>query len=439
MTYRCVKWLLLASSAFGIISSATLEAQAGGFALREQSVYGQGSSFAGVAAGGALSSMFWNPATMTQAPGITVEGDIFGILPYSSHTALAGSTLLALGNAGNSGKSALVPAAYGAWQVTPNLWVGMSFNAPFGLSVGFPGLWAGRNYAQDTSLKTYNATPSLAWRINDMISVGFGVQIQYGDADLNSGLVIPPATFLTTNINGNGWGWGITAGVTLTPAPGTQIGLGWRSQMDQNISGTFTVPAPLAAISTPGAVKTTLRLPDTVSLGIRQKLGPQWTVMGTLEWTNWSRIGTSAVTTAAGGPALLAGAPVTIPFQYSDGWFGSIGAEYAWNPMFALRAGIGWEKSPITDGVRSPRLPDNDRLWLSLGATASVSRNLKIDVAYSHLFVRGTPVNVVPGNPNFSAALGTYVGTVDSHVDIFSVALRYSFWEPPPAPRLPTK
>ena len=36
--------------------------QAGGFAIREQSAYGQGSSFAGIAAGGSLSSMFWNPA-----------------------------------------------------------------------------------------------------------------------------------------------------------------------------------------------------------------------------------------------------------------------------------------------------------------------------------------------------------------------------------------
>ena len=36
-----------------------------------------------------------------------------------------------------------------------------------------------------------NATPSFAYRFNDMVSVGFGVQIQYADADLNSGVTIP--------------------------------------------------------------------------------------------------------------------------------------------------------------------------------------------------------------------------------------------------------
>ncbi|MQA67450.1 MAG: transporter, partial [Alphaproteobacteria bacterium] len=49
------------------------EALAGGFAIREQSVYGQGASFAGIAAGGALSGMFWNPAVMTQFAGFNVE------------------------------------------------------------------------------------------------------------------------------------------------------------------------------------------------------------------------------------------------------------------------------------------------------------------------------------------------------------------------------
>ncbi|MEI4927655.1 outer membrane protein transport protein, partial [Klebsiella pneumoniae] len=69
------------------------QANAGGFALREQSAYGQGTSFAGVAAGGALSSMFWNPATLTQVPGIQSESDVAGILGYAAHTPGAGSQL----------------------------------------------------------------------------------------------------------------------------------------------------------------------------------------------------------------------------------------------------------------------------------------------------------------------------------------------------------
>ena len=106
-------------------------------------------------------------------------------------------------------------------------------------------MWAGRDYgANGTSLTTYNATPSFAWRINDMISVGLGVQIQYGDAKLNKGLPFVGA-FSDFNLEGTGWGYGFTAGVTVTPTPTTTIGLGYRSAVNQKINGTMTVVGPL--------------------------------------------------------------------------------------------------------------------------------------------------------------------------------------------------
>ncbi|MFP4539160.1 MAG: aromatic hydrocarbon degradation protein, partial [Dichotomicrobium sp.] len=52
----------------GLVFSTS--AFAGGFAVREQSAYYQGMSFAGAAAGDDLSSMFWNSAAAAAAPGI---------------------------------------------------------------------------------------------------------------------------------------------------------------------------------------------------------------------------------------------------------------------------------------------------------------------------------------------------------------------------------
>ena len=57
------------------------------FALREQSATGLGMSFAGVAAGSAgISSMYWNPATMTMAPGFQSEFHATAIIPESKIT-----------------------------------------------------------------------------------------------------------------------------------------------------------------------------------------------------------------------------------------------------------------------------------------------------------------------------------------------------------------
>jgi long-chain fatty acid transport protein len=90
-------WAALLASAAVLIPIATIEANACAFGLREQSAVGQGDAFAGVAAGGSLSSMFWNPATMTQTPGFGVEGNGTGILANVDQNPLAGSTLLPLG------------------------------------------------------------------------------------------------------------------------------------------------------------------------------------------------------------------------------------------------------------------------------------------------------------------------------------------------------
>jgi long-chain fatty acid transport protein len=423
MSFRGLKAVLLACGGIGALIAATADANAGGFAVREQSAWGQGTSFAGVAAGGDLSSMFWNPATMTQMPGLRSESVMSGIAPYASNSPTAGP-FTGLGGTGDTATNALVPAAYYSWQFRPDMWLGLSVNSPFGLSVSFPTVWAGAEYAGGSSyLKTYNATPSFAWRINDMISVGVGVQIQYAKADLSHCVTAPCGVFGAplAELSGHDWGYGFTAGVTLTPTPTTTVGIGYRSGINQKIDGSLSI----SGIGTAPA-STTLNLPDTVSVGLRQRLTSQWTGLATVEWSNWSRIGTSNV--AAGAFS------TTLPFQYQDGWLFSVGAEYMWSQQLTLRGGVGFERSPITDQVRIPLLPDNDRFWLSAGGTYQWSPKLSFDLAYSHLFVKSTPINITAasGNPWWTGV--DYVGTVSSHVDIISVAMKYRWDDPTPAP-----
>jgi long-chain fatty acid transport protein len=432
-------WAALLASAAVLIPMAAIEANAGAFGLREQSTVGQGDAFAGVAAGGALSSMFWNPATMTQTPGFGLEGNGTGILANVDQHPLAGSTLLPLGfgGASDTGSPALLFSGYTTRQINPNLWIGLSINSPFGLSTSFPDSWAGRNYALGSSLMTYNATPSVALRINEWLSVGLGVQLQYGRTDVNLGLTPVPPTHV--NLNGTGWGFGMTAGVTVTPGPNTTIGIGWRSAVDQKIDGSLNVGAPIP-FSTPGAVNTTLDLPDIVSVGIRHRFDDRWTVMGTAEWTNWSRIGTSVVSQAAGGPALIGGSAVALPFQFRDGWFYSVGAEYVVDPKTTLRGGVGYEISPVTDRVRIPLLPDNNRTWLSFGASYKMLPNFIMDIGYSHIWVKDSNINIsqASGNPWFSGV--NYIGNASAGINIYSVGFRYMFNAPPlPVAPLMTK
>lgn len=443
--------LLRAGGALGLLVVATSQASAGGFALREQSTYGQGTSFAGVAAGGALSSMFWNPATMTQFAGVVSESGFTGIFARANNTPTAGSTLLSPGGllgplpgTSNTAEAALVANSYFSLQLNPNIWLGFAFNAPFGLSTNFPELWAGRNYGASSSLKTYNGTPTIAWRINDWISVGAGVQIQYATSGLKFGFLpfgLPGQDVYLNSLTG--WGYGATAGVTLTPGPRTTIGIGWRSAINQKLDGTLTV-APLVGgpTTTPGPINATVYLPDTVSLGIRHRFDDRWTVMATGEWTNWSRIGNVTFTGPSGSVATIVNVPVSLPLQYRDGWFFSGGAEYQWSDRLALRAGVGYEISPVTDQVRMPDVPDNNRFWLSVGASWQVFRGVSFDLAYSHIWVQNPSINITAasGNPWFALGSGvSYVGNVDAHIDILSASLVWRFGLPAAKTALITK
>src|SRR5262245_62800538 len=109
MSIRGLTGFLRAGSALGLLIIASAQANAGAFALREQSTYGQGTSFAGVAAGGSLSSMFWNPATMTQFPGVGSENGVWASIPKAQQIPQACTTpaLLPLGGVSNRADMAL--------------------------------------------------------------------------------------------------------------------------------------------------------------------------------------------------------------------------------------------------------------------------------------------------------------------------------------------
>ena len=110
-----------------------------------------------------------------------------------------------------------------------------------------------------------------------------------------------------------------------------------------------------------------------------------------------------------------------------------------------MRAGLAYEDSPITTENRSTRLPDNDRIWASLGATYKWTDRLSFDVAYTHIFVRDTKINIGDGRedlvrgpvPGFGTVSFPFVADVDSKVDIISAALKYR-WDTPVVAAVPT-
>ena len=113
----------------------TSHAHAGAFAVRTQSAYGQGASFAGIAAGGSLSSIFWNPANLADVRRGEIEAVGTGIFPDVD---VKLDPVPPLGFPGsdesNIAENKFVPAGYAAYRLHDQIVVGVGINAPFGLT-----------------------------------------------------------------------------------------------------------------------------------------------------------------------------------------------------------------------------------------------------------------------------------------------------------------
>lgn len=445
---RLTGWLVLL--ALGAVPAA---AQASGYKLHEQSATAQGNAFAGVAAGGDdLSAMFFNPASMTQFTGNGTELHLAYILPKIELDDAAASTVLGTpisGNASedNAGKTVLVPSLYGMWQVSRDWRVGLSVNVPYGFETSYSREWVGRYQAVGSEVSAVNVSPQVAWQATPWLALGAGVQAQYMDATLSNSVdfgTIGRAAGISaaspgsrsqdgfSEVSGDDWGYGYALGAIVEPADGTRIGLSYRSRVAHTLQGdasfdlgTSGIGSALAAAT--GAFRDTgaradVTTPATLSLGIRQQVTPEWTVMGGLQWTEWSVFDELRVEfdNAAQSDSVTREA-------WKDTWFASVGATYrpAGSP-WTFRGGVAYDQAPLDTDTRTPRIPDGDRYWLSAGASYQPLPWLAVTAAYTHLFVDNVELDLATGDTG-STFRGNLTGNYENSVDIFAVAARLRF------------
>jgi long-chain fatty acid transport protein len=439
-TGKILSRLFVVSGVLGAGLGAATGAKAGAFAVHEQSAYFQGMSFAGAAAGGELSSMFWNSAAAAAVAGVNSESSYTLVIPDSSidcDKGLAGGLFCNVGlprSSGDIGDPTVIPASYMNYQLTDRLFLGLALNSPFGFVTKPDNTnWAGSPIGVTSKVFSLDVNPTLAYKLTPELTIGAGVQVEYIKIRLRSGPFALPTPagaipFSGREVKVDDVGVGATAGMIWQPRAGTTIGVGYRSPIDFDTDGTCK-GSGLTTLLAQGApapcdiggrgVHASATLPETVTLSLRQSLTERLAVLGTVEWTNWSRLGTLHIKNDAGATV------DELPLNYNDGWFYSIGAEYLYNPRTTLRAGVAWENSPITDANRLPLLPDNDRLWLSVGASYKYSDKLSFDFAYSHLFLDDADMNVA------AQGVGTlFAGSADNSIDIVSAGFKYKLGGP---------
>jgi long-chain fatty acid transport protein len=350
---------------------------AAGFQLWEQNASGIATSYAGSAAvADNASTIYFNPAGMTQLPGIQLSAGVVGVRPSFKFSNEGSSGLLGTGgNGGDAGGWSAVPNAYLSWQVAPDWFIGLGISSPFGLATEYDNNWIGGYQAIKSEITTVNYNPSLAWKVNDKVALGLGLSYQTIDAEMTN---MTPVGLYRLKGDDGAWGW--NAGALFTLSPAMRVGVSYRSTMSYTLDGDRTLGA---APSTSASAD--LKLPDTVILSVWQQVSDRWEAMGDLSFTRWNTLDKLNVRSVAGTE--------TESFNYDNSWRIAWGAAYKASDAWKVKFGIAYDRTPTSDDNRTARTPDNDRLWFSFGGQWNGGVYGRIDAGYAYLYMKDPSIN----------------------------------------------
>jgi long-chain fatty acid transport protein len=416
-------------------------AQAAGFQLLEQNASGLGLSYAGSAAVAEdASTIFFNPAGMMLLRPREASLGLAAVRPSFKFrdrgSVFAPGVPASGGNGGDAGGWGYVPDAYLSWELRRDLRVGLGMSVPFGLLTDYDNGWVGRFQAAKFEVATLNLNPSVAYRVNDRFSLGFGVNWQRLDAEyLRSAAAVSAApalipglraTTVKLDVSDDSWGW--NAGVLLTLSPSTRLGVSYRSSVDHTLEGSLRFSGPLAnsaltgGLTSDGDVRAKVELPDTWIISVVQELDARWTLLGDLSRTGWSSIPRLDIVRTSG--ALAGTTAQTLDADFRDTWRIALGTTYRYSDDLSWKFGIAYDQAPVRGAsTRLVALPDNNRTWLSTGLKWRPAEGQALDLGVAYLFVPESRIH----NDQIAQGRGLVSGTYDARVWILGVQYGTAF------------
>lgn len=422
---------LFVTGAVGLSSAAI----ASGFQLWEQDGASIGNYHAGYAAEAADASTAWyNPAGITRfknQQAVFAADTIMTSFEYRGSVAVTedvplppsftpvSSTYTYPSVTAQGGQFSVVPSLHYVAPINDRLGFGFSIAVPFGLKTNYGNSTPLRYAATLTSITVIDISPSLAYRFTDKASAGLGFDIQraYAEFDNTAVLLFPDAitSEIVPTITGssenkaNDTAYGFHAGLLYEFTPDSRIGLSYHSQVVHQFTGTSQFSGPLANDVADGPIRsgharTRVTLPPYTALSFYHRLKPTVALMGSIIYTQWNTFKTLNLQNVAGvvaapAPDFLAPSKtisISLPEHYRNTWNITFGANYNATDKIMLRAGVGFDETPVTNKYRNVQLPDNNRYVIALGTHYQASKTVGLDLGWTHFFFAQAKVNPPP-------------------------------------------
>ncbi len=417
---------LMTLTALGAIIAAT-NANAAGFHLREQSAAALGNAFAGATAGAENNSYaYFNVAGLTKQKGTQVNVGGTYIIPRAE-----AHDIYAVDPSGNKGErnqdvnnivhAAIAPSATISHQLNDDVYLGLSMNVPFGMITKYDGAWVGSDHGVTSKVISVTTTPMVAYKATDKLSIGAGLPIQYIKARLSNTVATMDGS---ATMEGDAVDVGYQLGAIYEFNENTRIGVGYRSEINHKLKGDISSNLSGVAPFLDQDISARLDTPAMFSVGAYHRLNDKWEVMAEYQRVYWNSFDSLDIygkdMPGMGGSYLLS----STRENWRDTNFYAIGASYQMDNQWKLRLGFAYDESAVKAADRTPRIPDSDRYWYSIGLSYAYSEKLTFDAAFTYIKAKDAVVNIPTSMTN--GAGGVYA-EYDNSVKLVGLSLNYKF------------
>lgn len=432
--YKHTKLFLSVGVALACASSSVMAA---GFQVNEHSASGLGRAFAGQAAtpedatvlttNAAAISQFDRQQFSISASYINPNIDVEGSLDATLQTPMGPMTQTFEASEDDIADSAIVPSAYYIAPVDDKWTVGIGAFTSYGLRTDYSDDFTALHFADTAEVKSVTLNPTVAYKLTDTLSMGFGVSATYAEAEISTSTPAAlgqltggalPGNASILFLEGDDWGFGWNAGFFWQPLEGTSVGLSYRAETELELEGDVSSDLN-AALNQGGGLD--LNLAAITELAVNQKISDRWAVQASVVFTDWSTFDTLEM-------ELDNGFRQTIKEEnFDDTWRGALGVTYQLNREVILRAGYAYDDGAVTTENRSLSIPDTDRHWITAGLSYALADTQSIDLGYA--YINGREARVAKTDNTFAEAgfVSTFTGEQSANAHIFSVQYNSSF------------
>jgi long-chain fatty acid transport protein len=353
-----------------LLTAISTPVLAGGLYLNEYGTSAMGTAGAGAhALADDASTAFHNPAGMTRVEGeeLMVSG---GLLYYDMKFDPAPDTPIPGGDGGSAGGPGPILGAFYTRDLSEDWDLGLSLVSISAALIDYENDWTGRYLVQDVTILTISAMPSVSYRVNDRWSLGAGAMVMY--ASLDEKIAAPPPLGTgQVKIDGDDFEFGFNLSTLYELDDDTRFGLLYVSEMTPTFGGDVEITPPDLKVG----IDAGITFPQMVRLSGYHEVNSRWALLGTVGWENWSAFENITLSTAKGSQVL--------PRNWDDTWHFGAGAHYRVNGKWLLQFGAAYDTSPVGASDRTPDMPMDRQIRLSIGAQYSVRDDLTIGGAFT--------------------------------------------------------